>query len=840
MQNPQKVRISRKFQAVIRKAVREELPRKPGEELQIFLFEKTLRFAATAIHKRATRYRQGKGRTRIVTLPSASCRISVDPSGSVEYFGNAPKADRFALFLEISGRIWLIHSCLKHSVSTIFCYRSYWNWPCWPQKPAGTLAFPSLTFQSLVALTISPPPYTLWIKYTSGPQTMDQIHVTLPDGSVKDLPRGTTPLEIARSISPRLADAALVAKVRASNGNGTKEKSGIFSNSVDPAEDGSLLYDLRRPLDQDVSLQILTEKDPDALYVFRHSAAHLLAAAVMELYPNVKLGIGPPVDNGFFYEFLRDEPFTPGDLEKIEKKMHELAAKDLPNERKLLPKDEALKLYQDSNQVFKCELIEEKADEPMVSFYTTGKFIDFCRGPHIPSTKRIQAFKLMNVAGAYWKGQEGNAQLQRIYAAAFFNQKDLEQYLHRLEEAKRRDHRKLGAELELFSIQEDAGPGLIFWHPKGGLIRTLIENWLREELLKRGYDLVFTPHIMRFDLWKTSGHANFYKENMFGAVEVEKADYQLKPMNCPGHILIYKSKLRSYRDLPVRLAELGTVYRYERSGVLHGLLRVRGFTQDDAHIFCTPDQIEAEVEACIDFAFAVMKNFGFDNFEVELSDWDRKHAENYAGKPEDWQRATEALANTMNRLKIPYKKMEGEAAFYGPKIDVKLIDAIGRPWQLTTVQFDFNLPARFGLEFVGADGARHQPLMVHRALLGSVERFFGILIEHYAGAFPLWLAPTQVEICPVSEKVADYAKHLFETLKSHGIRVHLDDRNEKLPAKIRDAQLQKVPYMLVVGPKEAEAGTVSVRHRSKGDLGARPIADLIGALQQENDSRAIQ
>jgi threonyl-tRNA synthetase len=668
---------------------------------------------------------------------------------------------------------------------------------------------------------------------------MDQIHVTLPDGSVKELPKGTTPLEIAKSISPRLADAALVAKVRAGNGTGAKEKTGIFSNSVDPAEDGSLLYDLRRPLDQDVSLQILTEKDSDALYVFRHSAAHLLAAAVMELYPNVKLGIGPPVENGFFYEFLRDEPFTPEDLEKIEKKMHELAAKDLPNERKLLPKDEALKLYKDSNQIFKCELIEEKADEPMVSFYTTGKFIDFCRGPHIPSTKRIQAFKIMNVAGAYWKGQEGNPQLQRIYAAAFFNQKELDQYLHRLEEAKRRDHRKVGVELELFSIQEEAGPGLIFWHPKGGLIRTLIENWLREELLKRGYDLVFTPHIMRFDLWKTSGHADFYKENMFGQMEVEKADYQLKPMNCPGHILIYKSKLRSYRDLPVRLAELGTVYRYERSGVLHGLLRVRGFTQDDAHIFCTQDQIEAEVEACIDFAYAVMKNFGFDKFEVELSDWDPQHPENYPGKAEDWQHASDALARVMKRMNIPYKRMVGEGAFYGPKIDVKLIDAIGRPWQLTTVQFDFNLPARFGLEYVGVDGARHQPLMVHRALLGSVERFFGILLEHYAGAFPLWLAPTQVKICPVSEKVADYAKHIYETLKSHNIRVHLDDRNEKLPAKIRDAQLQKIPYMLVVGPKEAEAGTVSVRHRTKGDLGGRPLGDLLSALQQEIDTRTI-
>jgi threonyl-tRNA synthetase len=668
---------------------------------------------------------------------------------------------------------------------------------------------------------------------------MDQIHITLPDGSVKEFPKGVTPVEIAKSISPRLAEAALVAKVYATGGNGASSKSGIFSNSVDPDADGGLLYDLRRPLEQDVKLRILTEKDPDALYVFRHSAAHLLAAAVTELYPNVKLGIGPPVENGFFYEFLREQPFTTEDLEKIEKKMHELAAQDLKNERKLLPKPEALKLYKDSNQIFKCELVEEKADEPMVSFYTTGKFIDFCRGPHIPSTKRIQAFKLTNVAGAYWKGQEGNAQLQRIYALAFYTQKELDEYLHRIEEAKRRDHRKLGAELDLFSIQEAAGPGLIFWHPKGGLIRTVVENWLRDELQNRGYDLVFTPHIMLFDLWKTSGHANFYKENMFGAVEVEKADYQLKPMNCPGHILIYKSKLRSYRDLPVRLAELGTVYRYERSGVLHGLLRVRGFTQDDAHIFCMPSQIESEVEACMDFAFAVMKNFGFDKFEVELSDWDPTHPENYPGKAEDWQHASEALARVMTRMNIPYKRMVGEGAFYGPKIDVKLIDAIGRPWQLTTVQFDFNLPARFQLEFVGEDGARHQPLMVHRALLGSVERFFGILIEHYAGAFPLWLAPVQVEICPVSEKVAEYAKHVHEMLKNHGIRVHLDDRNEKLPAKIRDAQMQKIPYMLVVGPKEAEAGTVSVRHRTKGDLGPRPIADVVASLQQETANRTI-
>src|SRR5271154_1773297 len=666
----------------------------------------------------------------------------------------------------------------------------------------------------------------------------DQIHVTLPDGSVKEVPKGTTPLEVAKSISPRLADAALVAKVRATSENGAKEKTGIYSNSVDPAEDGSLLFDLRRPLEQDVKLQILTEKDPDALYVFRHSAAHLLAAAVVELYPDVKLGIGPPVENGFFYEFMRDQPFTPEDLEKIEKKMRQLAAQDLSNERKLLPKPEALKLYQDSKQIFKCELVEEKADEPLVSFYTTGKFIDFCRGPHIPSTKRIQAFKLTNVAGAYWKGQEGNPQLQRIYAVAFYSQKELDEYLHRIEEAKRRDHRKLGTELDLFSIQEEAGPGLIFWHPKGGLIRTIIENWLREELLKRGYDIVFTPHIMRLDLWKTSGHANFYSDNMFGPIEVEKADYQLKPMNCPGHVLIFKSRLRSYRELPIRLAELGTVYRYERSGVLHGLLRVRGFTQDDAHIFCMPDQIEKEVQDCVEFAWEALRVFGFSDYVVELSGGDPAQPEIYIGSPEDWKRAEDALTNTLKRMNVPYKYIPGEAAFYGPKIDVKLVDAIGRPWQLSTVQFDFNLPRRFELEYVGEDGARHQPLMVHRALWGSVERFFGVLIEHYAGAFPAWLAPLQVSVLPLSEKTAEYANKIAQQLKDAGFRVHLDDRNEKLQAKIRDAQIEKVPYMLVLGGKEAEAGTVSVRHRSKGDLGPRPFAEFVTALREEVNSRA--
>jgi len=514
---------------------------------------------------------------------------------------------------------------------------------------------------------------------------MDTVQITLPDGATREVPRGTTPAEIARSISHSLAREALVARA---NGE---------------------LVDLSQPLERDTRLAILTAKDADALQVFRHSAAHLLAAAVLELFPDVKLGIGPPIDYGFFYEFLREQPFTPEDLERIEKKMHELAAQNVPNERTLMPKAEAVELYRKANQTFKCELVEEKATEPMVSFYTTGKFVDFCRGPHIPSTGKIKAFKLMNVSGAYWKGQESNPQMQRIYGACFFTKEELDEYLHRLEEAKRRDHRRLGTDLDLFSIQDEAGPGLIFWHPKGGLVRKLMEDWLRDELLRRGYDLVYTPHIMRLDLWKTSGHTDFYRDNMFGAVEVEKADYQLKPMNCPGHILIYKSRLRSYRELPVRLAELGTVYRYERSGVLHGLLRVRGFTQDDAHIFCMPAQIEAEVEACVDFAFAVMKTFGFSSYQVELSDWDAAHPENYAGSAEDWQRATGALSTTLDRMGVPYKRMEGEAAFYGPKIDVKLIDAIGRPWQLTTVQFDFNLPGRFGLEYVGEDGGRHQP-----------------------------------------------------------------------------------------------------------------------------------
>ena len=536
---------------------------------------------------------------------------------------------------------------------------------------------------------------------------------------------------------------------------------------------------------------------------------------------------GRPTENGFYYDFYREKPFTEEDLKKIEAKMQELVQANLPNERVYFPKEEGLKVFEQMGEFLKCQLIQEKAD-PVFSAYRTGKFLDFCRGPHIPSTGRIKAFKLLSVAGAHWKGDEHSHPMQRIYGTAFFSQKDLDAFLQQIEEAKKRDHRRLGKDLDLFSIQDDAGPGLIFWHPKGGVIRREIEDWLRDELTARGYDLVFTPHAMRLHLWETSGHTNFYRENMFGAMEVENDQYQLKPMNCPGHILIYKSRARSYRELPMRLAELGTVYRYERSGVMHGLLRVRGFTQDDAHIFCMPEQLEAEVQACVDFAHLVLKTFGFDQYQVELSARDPANPEHYAGTVDEWNLAEGALMNTLKRMDIPFKYMPGEAVFYGPKIDVKLVDAIGRPWQLTTVQFDFNLPRRFGLEYAGADGHLHTPVMVHRALFGSIERFFGVLIEHYTGAFPVWLAPVQAVVLPISDKHAPYAREVLEELRRAKIRAQLDDRNEKLNARIRDSQLQKVPFMLVVGDREAQNRSVAVRRRDTGDAGSRPSGRVRG------------
>ncbi len=624
-----------------------------------------------------------------------------------------------------------------------------------------------------------------------------------------------TALEVAKSIGARLAADALAAKL-----------------------DGRLV-DLSTPVDESGPIQFITSSSPEALEIFRHSAAHLLAAAVTDLFPDAHPGVGPSTETGFYYDFYREKPFTEDDLKKIEDRMREIMKADYPNERVQFPKEEGKKLFAEMGEFLKCELIEEKAD-PVFSAYRTGKFLDFCRGPHIPSTGRIKALKLLSVAGAHWKGDEKSHPMQRIYGTAFFSQKDLDAYLHQIEEAKKRDHRRLGKDLDLFSIQDEAGPGLIFWHPKGGIIRREIEDWLRDELTARGYDLVFTPHAMRLHLWETSGHANFYRENMFGVMDVENEEYQLKPMNCPGHILIYKSRTRSYRELPMRLAELGTVYRYERSGVMHGLLRVRGFTQDDAHIFCMSDQLEAEVQSCVDFAFLVLKTFGFDQYQVELSARDPANPEHYAGTVEEWNMAEGALMSTLKRMDIPFKYMPGEAVFYGPKIDIKLVDAIGRPWQLTTVQFDFNLPRRFGLEYVGSDGHLHTPVMVHRALLGSVERFFGVFIEHYTGAFPVWLAPVQAMVLPISDKHLAYAREVHEELRRANLRASLDDRNEKLNARIRDAQLQKVPFMLVVGDREAQSRSVAVRRRDTGDAGSQPVAEFIGWVRQLIDTRATK
>src|ERR1700735_4310861 len=613
----------------------------------------------------------------------------------------------------------------------------------------------------------------------------DSIHVKLPDGSVKDVPKGTTALEIAKDIGPRLADAALVAKT---NGD---------------------LIDLARPLEKDTDLRLLTEKDPESLEVYRHSSAHLLAAAVLELFPETKLGHGPATESGFFYDFYRPTAFTPEDLEKIEKKMQELVKQDIPYAREFVPRDQGLAEFKKEGDFMKFHFVEQFTNpDEKISIYRTGKFTDFCRGPHIPSTGKIKAFKLLNVAGAYWLGDEKNPQLQRIYGTSFFSKKELEDHLKQAEEAKKRDHRVLGQQLDLFSIQELAGPGLIFWHPKGGIIRREMEDWMRDQYVRRGYSLVYTPHVVRRQLFHVSGHEGFYVQNMFDAMELDDAEYRLKPMNCPGHILIYKDSLKSYRDLPVRLGELGTVYRYERSGVMHGLLRVRGFTQDDAHIFCTPEQIEGEIAGCIEFALAVLKTFGFREYQVELSIWDPNDKKSFVGGEDNWNRAINSLEKVLKEMNIPHKTIVGEAAFYGPKIDVKLVDAIGRLWQLSTVQFDFNLPQRFGLEYVAEDGSRKQPVMVHRALYGSIERFFGVLIEHYAGAFPVWLSPVQVAMIPISERHAEYANKIAGQLKAIGVRVEVDARNEKMNAKIREHAMQKVPFLLVVGDKEAEAGRV--------------------------------
>ncbi len=677
--------------------------------------------------------------------------------------------------------------------------------------------------------------------------TVQEIKITLPDGAIKTFPTGTTPYQVAESISPRLAQAAVVARVTAAGAApaatasataGKEASEAAMYSAADPT--APRLVDLSTPLTQDVHLALLTDRDPDALQVLRHSAAHLMATAVLELFPETKLGHGPATDQGFFYDFYRPTPFTPEDLKLIEGRMAEIAARDEKFVREFEPREQALEEFRAGNDFMKVHFIE-RFTQPgeSVSLYRNGNFVDFCRGPHVPSTSRIKAFRLTNLAGAYWLGDENNPQLQRLYGTAFFSKKDMDAHFERLEEIARRDHRVLGKQLDLFSIQDLAGPGLVFWHPRGAMIRKIMEDWMREECIRRGYDMVYTPHSMRLQLWQTSGHAGFYAQNMFTPMVLDDAEYQLKPMNCPGHILIYKSQPHSYRDLPVRYAELGNVYRYERSGTMHGLLRVRGFTQDDAHIFCTPEQIEDEVVACIDFAQSVLTTFGFTDFQVELSTWDPNDRDHYAGSEEHWNLAIHSLESALKRKGIAYKTIPGEAAFYGPKIDIKLVDVLGRLWQLSTVQFDFNLPARFELEYVGEDGSRHQPVMVHRALFGSIERFFGVLIEHYAGAFPLWLAPTQIGLVPISERHLEYAQKVQSQLQKAGFRVTLDARNEKMNAKIRDLTLQKIPYVLIMGDKEAEANAVSVRTRGKGDQGSMPLADFITKATNLADSKSM-
>jgi threonyl-tRNA synthetase len=657
------------------------------------------------------------------------------------------------------------------------------------------------------------------------------IKIQLPDGSVREVPRGTTAFDVATSISPRLAAAVVVARIRpltAVTAGAVADEETSEASMYGAATEGERLVDLSAPLTEDVALELLKESDEAALKVVRHSAAHVMATAILELFPETKLGHGPATDAGFFYDVYRETPFSDEDLAAIEKRMGEVVARDEKFMREEESREMGLKDYAEHGEFMKVHFIEkftQPGDE--ISLYRNGAFVDFCRGPHVPSTGRVKAFKVTSVAGAYWLGDEKNQQLQRIYGTAFFNAKDLDAHFKRLEEIKARDHRVLGKQLDLFSIQEVAGSGLIFWHPKGGLIRKTMEDWMRDECIRRGYEMVYTPHIMRRELWKISGHEGFYSQNMYPPMELDDAEYRLKPMNCPGHILIYKNSPKSYRDLPVRYAELGNVYRYERSGTMHGLLRVRGFTQDDAHIFCTPDQIESEIEACLDFAEAVLKTFGFNEYRVELSLHDPTKAGEFVGNEADWNNAESALKGVLTKRGVAFKAIPGEGAFYGPKIDIKLVDVLGRLWQLSTVQFDFNLPARFELEYKGEDGELHQPVMVHRALFGSVERFFGVLIEHYAGAFPMWLAPVQVGVVPISEKHLEYAEVVKAKLAEAGLRVEVDARNEKMNAKIREFTLQKVPFVLVVGDKEAAAETVSVRTRGKGDEGSVGLAEFI-------------
>ncbi|HDP70395.1 MAG TPA: threonine--tRNA ligase [Actinobacteria bacterium] len=623
-----------------------------------------------------------------------------------------------------------------------------------------------------------------------------------------EVEKGTTLFEIAKKIGPRLAKDAIAGKI------------------------DKKLVDLGVSILEDSEIEIITFSSPEGPDIYRHSASHIMAQAVGELYPKAKFGIGPAIEEGFYYDFDLGNSLSLENLGKIEKKMKEIIKENNHFTCKEMSKEEAIELFKSLNQEYKIELIEE-IEGKTVKIYQNGNFVDLCRGPHIPTTGKIKAVKLLNVAGAYWRGDENRPMLQRIYGTAFDDPKKLDEFIHRQEEAIRRDHRKLGNELDLFSINDDFGAGLVLWHPKGALMRKIIEDFWRDEHLKRGYEMVMTPHVAKVDLWKTSGHWDFYRENMYSPMKVEEQEYVIKPMNCPAHILIYKSRTRSYRELPLRWAELGTVYRYERSGVLHGLLRVRGFTQDDAHIFCSPDQIEDEILKILDVVLCMLRTFGFNEYEIYLS----TRPDKYVGTSENWERATDALRLALEDVGLSYQIDPGEGVFYGPKIDIKIKDALGRAWQCSTIQVDFNIPERFDVTYMGKDNREHQPIMIHRAILGSIERFIGCLIEHYAGAFPVWLAPVQASVLPIADRHNDYANTIvFELLKA-GIRAETDLRSESINKKIRDGQVKKIPYMIIVGDNEVETNTVAIRGRGGKDRRDISLSEFLDELTKEISQR---
>ncbi len=637
-----------------------------------------------------------------------------------------------------------------------------------------------------------------------------QVVVTLPDGSNLKYDNAVSPADVAKEISMGLFKACIAAKV---NGD---------------------LVDLNRKFDSDFKLELLKSNAPESKDVLLHSTAHVMAQAVKELFPETKIAIGPAIENGFYYDFDKDPAFTEDDLEKIEQKMQEIIDADIPFERKVWSKGEAVEFFKQDEEVYKIEIAEELESDQIVTAYTQGSFTDLCRGPHLPSTGKIGAFKLLKVAGAYWRGDSSNKMLSRIYGTAFYKKKELRKYLNLLEEAKKRDHRKIGKELDLFEINEKVGPGLVLWHPKGTtILQTIREYWINTHR-ENDYQLIQTPHIGRSELWETSGHLDFYKDGMFDSMEVEGDQYYAKPMNCPFHIMVYNSQGRSYRDLPIKYAELGTVYRYEMSGTLHGLMRVRGFTQDDAHIICTPEQLNKEVEKLIQFAFDFLKTFGFTDYEVYVS---TRNEEKFVGDVENWNAAENALKSALDHVGVEYQEDKGEATFYGPKIDMKIKDAIGRMWQCTTIQFDFNLSERFDMEYTDSDGSKKRPYVIHRAILGSLERFIGILIEDTVGDFPLWLAPVQAMVIPVTDNHIDAAEEFYNKLKSNNIRARVNKKSEPIGAKIRSAELEKTPYMLIIGDKEIENNTVSLRIRKKGDKGAVAAEEVIQKLTEEINNK---